>query len=87
MTNFVVLLRSMQSSSTDGDIGSEGEATCPVSVATHLILMTPVTAFQVLLWTYRTLFQGFLNIVLSGGLESHSGPSFVGFFVSSVLHS
>lgn len=37
-------LRSMQSSSTDGDTGSGGEATCPVSVATHLTLMTSATA-------------------------------------------
>lgn len=36
--------RSMQSSSTDGDIGSAGEATCPVCVATPLTLMTPATA-------------------------------------------
>ncbi|KAM7382599.1 hypothetical protein PAMP_002324 [Pampus punctatissimus] len=38
--------RSMQSSSTEGDIDSGGEVTCPVSVATHPTLMTTATAFQ-----------------------------------------
>lgn len=48
MTFTAVVSRSMQSSSTDGDVGSGGEATCPVSAATHPTLMTPVTALQVL---------------------------------------
>lgn len=74
MTYFVVLLRSMQHSSTDDDIGSGGEAICPVSVAARLTLMTPVIAFQVLLLTLWTLSQGLFNVVLSGGLESHTCP-------------
>ena len=47
----MVVLRNMQSSSTDGDIDRGGEETCPASGATHLTLMTPVTARQVLQWT------------------------------------
>lgn len=77
MTCIVVLLRSMQRSSTDDDIGSGGEAICPVSVATRLTPMTPVIALQVRLLTLWTLNQGLFHVVLSGGLGSHTCPYYV----------
>lgn len=75
----------MQSSSTDGGIGSGGEATCPASEVTHLTLMTPVTAFQVLDIGGHTglCFRGFLTFSVAE--RSHSGPSFVGLFFSCYM--